>query len=139
MLYSYGDIIHTKLNSSDNIIQTLFIKKSPLGLSILINEGDLDGDGGDEISFLREHMTSSWHCLHLYTIKNDEWKNIYSATVITTEMTRYDYDEVYKKGINTGEIISIEYEDWGIMSKKIIKEINNKYIVTELTKLRKKR
>ena len=39
----------------------------------LHNEGDLDGDGGDEISILPGWFTSAWRRIHLFSFKHNSW------------------------------------------------------------------
>jgi hypothetical protein len=50
-----------------------------LGLSYLKNEGDLNGDGGDEISYVGNWADwSSCNTWHIMTYKNNKWKELYS-------------------------------------------------------------
>jgi len=45
-----------------------------------VNEGDLNGDGCDEIGILPEWWTSCWHEYKVYTLKNNKWELLVSAT-----------------------------------------------------------
>lgn len=50
-----------------------------LGLSYLKNEGDLNGDGGDEISYVGNWADwSSCNTWHIMTFRNKKWKELYS-------------------------------------------------------------
>jgi hypothetical protein len=67
--------------SCDNkLIDTLKISSSPqlFGLSYLKNEGDLDGDGADEVSYVVDGADwSNMNSWHIMTFKNKKWKELY--------------------------------------------------------------
>lgn len=71
--------------SSDNSrIDTLHISTDDqlLGLSYLKNEGDLNGDGTDEVSYVIDWADwSSWNTWHLVTYKNKKWIELYSFPI----------------------------------------------------------
>jgi hypothetical protein len=71
--------------SSDNRrIDTLHISTDDqlLGLSYLKNEGDLNGDGTDEVSYVINWADwSSWNTWHLVTYKNKKWTELYSFPI----------------------------------------------------------
>jgi len=52
------------------------------------NEGDLDGDGKDEIGFLYGWGTSGCRSYEVYTLKNNKWKNLIKGyeALTTTDM-----------------------------------------------------
>ncbi len=53
-----------------------------LGLSYMKNEGDLDGDGGDEISYVINWADwSSINSCHLVSYKKKKWKQLYSFEI----------------------------------------------------------
>lgn len=65
-------------------IDTLRISSDPqmLGLSYLKNEGDLDGDGADELSYVVNWADwSSANTWHLMSCKNKHWKKLYSFSI----------------------------------------------------------
>lgn len=65
-------------------IDTLRISSDPqmLGLSYLKNEGDLDGDGADELSYVVNWADwSSANTWHLMSYKNKHWKELYSFSI----------------------------------------------------------
>ena len=69
------------LNSDNPLIATLHIAKDgqAFGVSYLKNEGDLDGDGGDEISYVVDATDwSSINIWHIMTYKKGKWKELYS-------------------------------------------------------------
>lgn len=65
-----------------------------LGLSYIKNEGDLDGDGADEISFVVDW--ADWsnvnHC-DIMTLKNHQWKLLYTFQIRDWQMP--DLPEAY--------------------------------------------
>lgn len=72
------------LTSNNNSIDTLFISdnRQLFGLFYLNNEGDLVGDGGDELGFVIDY--ADWSYLNTYNIvtnKNGEWYLLYSFPI----------------------------------------------------------
>ncbi len=66
---------------SDKSMDTLRISDDPqlLGLSWLHNEGDLDGDGGDELSYVVDWADwSSMNNYHIVSFKNGKWVELFS-------------------------------------------------------------
>ncbi len=66
---------------SDNRIDTLSIDATGqlFGLSYLKNEGDLDGDGGDELSYVVDFADwSNINTCHIMSYKKNKWVDIYS-------------------------------------------------------------
>ena len=64
----------------ENLIDTLHISsdQQQLGLAYLKNEGDLNGDGTDEVSFVIHRAdVSALNTWHLMTYKNNKWIEIY--------------------------------------------------------------
>lgn len=70
---------------SDNpVIDTLFISEGfqHFGLAFLRNEGDLDGDGGDEVSYVTDYADwSSVNTCHIMSYKNGKWTELYSFEI----------------------------------------------------------
>ncbi|MEO6630400.1 MAG: hypothetical protein ABIN13_01720, partial [Mucilaginibacter sp.] len=63
---------------------TLKITTNPqlLGLAYLKNEGDLDGDGGDEVSYVINWADwSNVNTWHIDTYKHGKWKDLYSFSI----------------------------------------------------------
>lgn len=72
------------LISDNKLIDTLHISSNGqlLGLSYLKNEGDLNGDGKDEISYVVNWADwSNLNTWHLMTYKNKTWKELYSFPI----------------------------------------------------------
>lgn len=70
--------------SDDTSIDTLKISKNDqlFGLAFLKNEGDLNGDGGDEVSYVVNWADwSNCNTWHIMTYKNRRWIEIYSFPI----------------------------------------------------------
>jgi hypothetical protein len=91
-LNDYSDAVELAINkdayvflSSDNpLIDTLRIIKGGqvFGISYLKNEGDLDGDGGDEVSYVIDWADwSNCNIWYIMTYKKGEWKELYSFDI----------------------------------------------------------
>ena len=69
----------TIVTSKNNIIDTLKISDDPqsLGLAWLKNEGDLNGDGGDEVSYVPNWADwSETNTCHLMTYSGGKWHEL---------------------------------------------------------------
>ncbi|MRI63591.1 hypothetical protein EDM00_06255 [Ornithobacterium rhinotracheale] len=72
------------MTSSNPAMQSLPVSdnKQQAGLMYVKNEGDLDGDGGDEVSFVVNYADSTsnneWVIM---TYKNKQWKRLYSFEI----------------------------------------------------------
>lgn len=70
---------------SDNLkIDTLHIAKNNqlFGLSYLKNEGDLNGDGTDEVSYVVDWADwSNSNTWHIVTFEENEWKELYAFPI----------------------------------------------------------
>lgn len=72
------------LSSSDPGVDTLFIaqKGQVLGLSYLKNEGDLNGDGTDELSYVVNWADrSNLNTWHIVTYRKGRWEKLYSFPI----------------------------------------------------------
>ena len=71
------------LLSDNKQIDTLHIDTSDnFGLAYLKNEGDLNGDGTDEISYVINHADySNLNSWHIATYKNNKWTEIYQFDI----------------------------------------------------------
>lgn len=72
------------LTSSNRKIDTLFFEldNPAYGLAYLKNEGDLDGDGADEISYvIRWADVSNLNTCHVVSFKNQQWIHLYSFPI----------------------------------------------------------
>jgi hypothetical protein len=81
--------------SSDNpLIDTLRITKDGqvFGISYLKNEGDLDGDGGDEISYVVDWADwSNCNTWYIMTYKKGKWKELYSFEIRDWQLPALPY------------------------------------------------
>ncbi len=69
------------VSSNTKSIDTLFISAGGqlLGLAYLKNEGDLDGDGGDEVSYVVDAADwSSINTCYIMSFKHHKWKELYN-------------------------------------------------------------
>jgi hypothetical protein len=85
------------INSDNKQIDTLFISSNGehLGLSYLKNEGDLNGDGTDEVSYVVDWADwSNINTWHLVTYKNNKWTEIYSFPIWDWQLP--DLPETFK-------------------------------------------
>lgn len=74
------------MTSNNNQIDTLRLSDSvaQLGLYFIKNEGDLDGDGGDEISVVMNWLqySTTTYC-SIYSYKSGKWVELYSFSTWT--------------------------------------------------------
>ena len=91
------------------------------------NEGDLDGDGGDEIGFLACKTAGSLQFYQVYTLKSNKWKRLIAAP-LTLDMRSTGIIPVEKDPKQKG-IILIRYDsDMGSYSSA-------SYIIEESVKI----
>jgi hypothetical protein len=72
------------VTSSNGSIDTLYVANTSqlFGLSYLKNEGDLNGDGTDELSYVVDWADwSNLNTWHIMTYKNHRWKELYSFPI----------------------------------------------------------
>jgi hypothetical protein len=83
-----------------------------------VNEGDLNGDGYDEIGILPEWWTSCWHEYKVYSLENNKWELLVSATTHCDQWEK-GVDCVSKDKAKPGYIIVkySEFNDNGIVLK----------------------
>jgi len=82
------------LSSDNSLIDTLRIIKGGqvFGISYLKNEGDIDGDGGDEISYVVDWADwSNLNTWHIMTFKNGKWKELYSFPIWDWQLPNLPY------------------------------------------------
>jgi hypothetical protein len=61
---------------------TISLKEQQLGLSYLKNEGDLNGDGTDELSYVINWADrSNLNTWHIVSFQNNKWKDVYSFPI----------------------------------------------------------
>jgi hypothetical protein len=98
------------LLSDNKQSDTLHIGSSNnFGLSFLKNEGDLNGDGTDEISYVVDYTDySSLNSWHIATYKNNKWEDIYTFPIwdwqlpdLPNATNQYGLFGVQNKAVNT--------------------------------------
>ncbi len=72
------------VTSTNEGLDTLFIRKGggAFGLAILMNEGDLDGDGRDEIGYVLDN--ADWSNTNTYVVvsyRNDAWTELFRFAI----------------------------------------------------------
>ncbi len=90
-------------NSSIPPIETEYL------ISHLTNEGDLNGDGTDEIGFLIGSI-SNWQTYNVYSLRNNKWKIIVSETVFAPDIN--DKTELVKIHPKKKGYLLIQTTDW---------------------------
>jgi hypothetical protein len=126
--------------SSDNrLIDTLriFSGGQLLGLSYLKNEGDLNGDGTDEVSYVVNWADwSSLNAWYLVTYKNKKWTELYSFPIwdwqlpdLPETFNQYGLFGLEQKIINTtSDTINKQIEKELIDFKGLIKKVKTNKI-----------
>lgn len=143
-LPDYGDLVILTIDkhpfsfiTSDNKnIDTLSIWSygQLLGISYLKNEGDLNGDGTDEVSYVVDWADwSSLNTWHIVTYKNEKWEKLYSFPIwdwqlpqLPVALNQYGLFGVEDKIINTENdsinlILEKELRDFTGLVKKVSK------------------
>lgn len=114
------------VNSDNKLIDTLHISSDEqlLGLSYLKNEGDLNGDGTDEVSYVINWADwSNLNTWHLVTYKNKKWSELFSFQIwdwqlpdLPETFNQYGLFGLEQKIINTAN---------DTVNKRIEKELMN--------------
>jgi hypothetical protein len=111
--------------SDNKAIDTLHIAENLqlLGLLYLKNEGDLNGDGTDEVSYVVDWADwSSLNTWHIVTFKNKKWKEIYSFDIWDWQLP--DLPETFNQyglfGLEKRVIITND-----TLNKRLEKELNS--------------
>ncbi|MDR1725205.1 MAG: hypothetical protein LBR28_02300 [Bacteroidales bacterium] len=104
----------TKLYSDNKEITDLQLD-GDLGVYFLVNEGDLDGDGGDEISFMVVNRDfSNINSFRVWTYTGERWKELFQIPVREWDCPNYKpqkqeemftYQWKRKNGYNMNKII----------------------------------
>lgn len=113
------------LTCNNKRIKNLDIENSgsSIGLSYIKNEGDLDGDGGDEVSYVVDYADWSNHnyCI-VETYKRNKWKVLYSFEIRDWQLP--DLPQTYNQyGIAGLQDKIINTEDT-VANKQILKNLN---------------
>jgi hypothetical protein len=87
----------------------------------LINEGDLNNDGNEELSVYQEPMNGCTYTLTTYTFKNGEWKQLIPPFLIPTACEEIPLDEIKKRIFQENNKIYIYKTDMNDENFKLIK------------------
>ena len=72
------------------------------------NEGDLDGDGADEISLIPWWYQSRFTSFRVYTLKNNRWYHLIPGVYCT----RDEAESFYQKMVETGDSSFVWIREW---------------------------
>jgi len=125
--------------SDNKLIDTLHISSGGqlLGLSYLKNEGDIDGDGGDEISYVVNWADwSNLNTWRLMSYKNGKWIELYSFDIwdwqlpdLPSTFNQYGWFGLEDKLVNTtDDKISKEQEKELLAFKGLVKKVGTNKI-----------
>lgn len=135
----YGDMVDLAIKrdpksfvlSNNKQIDTLQISSGGqlFGISYLKNEGDLNGDGTDEVSYVIDYADfSNLNAWHIVTYKNGKWQELYQFPIwdwqlpnLPTNSNQYGPFGTENKNIDATEDIETEWElhGWEGLVRKI--------------------
>lgn len=101
-----------RLVCSNGKIAPLVFPEEFMGLIALMNEGDLDGDKGQEISLVRDWSTSSIRDLEVYSYRQGAWSQR-AALMINIgfiDGKQLDYERLLQPGKGIGTALAYEYD-----------------------------
>lgn len=145
-LSDYGKLVELTIKKepisfviSDNqLIDTFHISLGGqlLGLSYLKNEGDLNGDGTDEVSYVVNWADwSNLNTWHLVTYKNNNWTELYSFSIwdwqlpdLPETFNQYGLFGLKQKIINTNDTINKRIEKELKDFKGLVKKVKTNKI-----------
>lgn len=110
-----GDKYQFSLGSSNKKIPSISLYGFKGGFPMLVNEGDLDGNGTCEFGYLHTWMLSQWRVYRVFTLVNGQWRYLLTPHhnyMETGELIRGSYKEIvepYKKGW-----VKVNYETQGV-------------------------
>jgi hypothetical protein len=114
---------------SDPNIPTLKIN-APIGN--ILNEGDLNKNGTDEIGFYDPWFTSMWDTYHVWTFKNGKWVNAVESISIHNELLEYfdvQLDDIIEIDPKKEGNVIIRYSDYPSEEEGIIHKSKSVKIV----------
>ncbi|MEM7572374.1 MAG: hypothetical protein AAF433_05720 [Bacteroidota bacterium] len=110
----------TVLQTSDSILSPLFLPEARWGISVLLNEGNIDGIKGDELSILLRWPQSCWHGFFLYSYQEDSWQLRSTATV--NVCLEEEYTDIFQHSGIPNKVHSLEYgwnEDYTVVIRTL--------------------
>ena len=128
-------VVEKENNNNDSSGKTFYLKSSnislaPLNLGLhsgapmLVNEGDLDGNGTIEVGYLPVWTTSQWRIYRVLTFKNEKWCYLLNPKhdyMDTGELIRASGKEIVEPSKKKGWIkVNYETRGMGAMIKDTI-------------------
>ena len=94
---------------------------------MLVNEGDLDGNGTTEVGYLHTWINSQWRQYRILTLVGNEWRYLVNGEYLSTQ---YDFRqsglEVAKPGKEKGTIlINYLYDDYVYERNECVREFRD--------------
>lgn len=112
------------LKSDNPNIDSFFITDEPqvAGILYLKNEGDLNGDGSDELSFVIDWADfSAVNTCQIITYRNNKWELLYSFDI--WDWLIAPYAKIDAKDTATLKELQVEYKDFKGLIKPIEKNL----------------
>ncbi len=98
----------------ENKLSALGVNGECTGLMFLQNEGDLNNDGRDELSLVRDWHTGFTRLVEIYTYKDNEWHPLDNFTIhldfIAGQDPAFDYDTLILPTENASGYTVMEYD-----------------------------
>ncbi|MGZ4042282.1 MAG: hypothetical protein ACXVPU_19620 [Bacteroidia bacterium] len=123
---------YSYISSSDTKIDSLFIANTGqfFGLALLHNEGDLDGNGTDEISYVIDYADwSNLNSCHIMTYTKTGWKELLKFDIHESEIPELpqasasyglfgvDHMEHYEKNDTLNQRLEKQLKDFSLIRK----------------------
>ncbi|EIJ44203.1 hypothetical protein BegalDRAFT_3385 [Beggiatoa alba B18LD] len=105
------------IHFSNSMIKEIVVSMC-IGADLLQNEGDLNDDGGDDIALVPSWWTSCWQAAHIYTLKNQQWREMIKPFSIYCAQLEENPDIVRKVGHHLIEIEETHIDDDTFQVKK---------------------
>jgi hypothetical protein len=89
----------------------------------LVNEGDLNNNGSDEISVFQEPLNGCTYSMTTYTFENGEWKVFIETFLVPTACNNLSDEDLQNRIFKEGNNIyfyetDVSSEDWDLIKKK---------------------
>lgn len=98
----------------ENKLAILSVSGECTGLMFLQNEGDLNNDGRDELSLVRDWHTGFTRLVEIYTYRDNEWHPLDNFTIhldfIAGQDPAFDYDTLVLPKENASGYTVMEYD-----------------------------
>jgi hypothetical protein len=104
------------------------MKPFPIGCcdAVLINEGDLNSDGADELSIYQAPLNGCAHRFTTYTFRNGYWKVIIEPFLIPGGCDGWNADELQERVVKEGGGVYLYLED---PNDKLLRKIKKRILL----------